>query len=115
MKKMLLISGGLCVAALGMQRFISSGEVLGTQSTQISVKVVYLGMSTQMGGIKSEYLTLPSPAYLNDVLSLIKQNHANFAPMLPRMQVIVNGVPTADNPRLSNDTEVDLLPMYPGG
>ncbi len=71
-----------------MQRFISSEEMLqGNKAKQITVKVVYLGMSAQMGGMKSKYLTLPAPAHLNNVLIQIKQNHANLDVMLPTSEV----------------------------
>ena len=113
---MLLISGGLCTAALGM-RILSSGEVSqqNGRATPTTIKVVYLGMSTLMNGTKQEYLTLASPAHLSDVLSQIKQEHANLATMLPAMQIVVNGVPTQDNPLLPDNTEVDLIALYAGG
>jgi molybdopterin converting factor small subunit len=85
------------------------------QTTPITVKVVYLAMSTQTSGIKQEYFTLPSPAYLDNVLTQIKEAHPSFAAMLPSMQIVVNGVPTQDNPLLSNNSEVDFIPVYAGG
>jgi len=116
LKSILLISGGLCVAALGVRGFISTSEKQSpTQSSSITIKVVYLGMSSQTGGIKQEYLTFATPVYLSDVLAQIKQEHSNFALMISRMQVVVNGVPTQDNPKLSDNAEVDLIPVYPGG
>jgi molybdopterin converting factor small subunit len=116
LKSIVLISGGLCIAALGVRSFISSSDKQSpTQSSAVRIKVVYLGMSSQTGGIKQEYLTFTSPPYLNDVLAKIKEEHTNFSLMISRMQVVVNGVPTQDNPKLSDNTEVDLIPVYPGG
>ena len=68
-----------------------------------------------MTGIKEEYLKLQSPVHLDDVLSYVKQEHVVLAPMLPVMQIVVNGVPTQDNPLLQNKTEIDLIPIYAGG
>ncbi len=116
LKSILLISGGLCIGALGVRSFISSSEKQSpTQSSAVTIKIVYLGMSSQTGGIKQEYFTFASPVYLNDVLAKIKEEHTNFSLMISRMQVVVNGVPTQDNPKLSDNTEVDLIPVYPGG
>ena len=72
-------------------------------------------MSIQKTGTKEEYFKLPSPVYLNDLISQVKQEHAVFATMLPTMQIVVNGVPTQENPRLPDNTEVDFIPVYAGG
>ena len=73
-------------------------------------------MSTQMsGGIKQEYLSLPPPVHLDDVLNQIKEQHTIVPTMIQTMQIVVNGVPTQDNPLLSDNTEVDLIPLYAGG
>jgi hypothetical protein len=116
LKSIFLISGGLCIAALGVRSLISNSDKLSpTQSSAVTIKIVYLGMSSQTGGIKQEYLAFASPVYLNDVLTKIKEEHTNFSLMISRMQIVVNGVPTQDNPKLSDNTEVDLIPVYPGG
>lgn len=112
LKNILLISGAFCVAALGVQRF-SMG--VSHAAAIVNVKVVYVGMSTQTSGIKQEYLALPSPAHLDDVMSKIKENHSSFAEMLPLMQIVVNGVPTQGNPLIDDNTEVDFIPTYAGG
>ncbi len=130
MKTLLLIFGGVCLAALGGSELLASssskkssasrdtgsrtgGQVV--QLTSITIKVVYFGMSTQITGTKEEYLTLESPVYLDNVLTQIKQEHAVLVTMLPLMQIVVNGVPAQDNPMLQDKTEVDLIPIYAGG
>jgi len=128
LKSLLLISGGICVAALGgssllgvssnkegSQKSVNTNSRNNDQFTSITIKVVYFGMSTQMTGTKEEYFTLTSPVYLNDILARIKQDHVVLAPMLSIMQIVVNGVPTQDNPLLQDKTEVDLIPVYAGG
>ena len=68
-----------------------------------------------MTGTKEEYFKLPSPVYLDDLISRIKQMHAVFVTMLPTMQIVVHGVPTQENPQLPDNTEVDFIPVYAGG
>ena len=72
-------------------------------------------MSIQMTGTKEEYFTLPSPVHLDNVLTQIRRDHVVFATMLPTVQIVVNGVPTQDNPPILDKTEVDLIPVYAGG
>ena len=84
-------------------------------SDPVTIKVVYFGMSDQMTGTKEEYFTLQTPAFLQDLISLIEQRHVVFATMLPTMQIVVDGVPTQDNPQLQSKTEVDFIPLYAGG
>ena len=131
LKSLLLISGGLCIAALGgssllgvsstkegLQKSVDTNSGSKEQvdhSTSVTIKVVYFGMSTQMTGTKEEYFTLPSPVHLDDVLAQIKQDHIVLATMLPTMQIVVDGVPTQDNPAIQDKTEVDLIPVYAGG
>jgi len=68
-----------------------------------------------MTGTKQESFTIPSPVYLEDLLSRVKQEHAVFAVMLPTMQIVVDGVPTQENLQLEDETEVDFIPLYTGG
>ncbi len=131
LKRLILISGGICLVALGSSALLgfSQGQEgsqenednsndnskQAVQSGSITIKIVYFGMSTQMTRTKEEYFTLPSPVYLDDVLGQVKQEHVVLAAMLPVMQIVVNGVPTQDNPLLQDKTEVDLIPVYAGG
>jgi molybdopterin converting factor small subunit len=130
LKNLVLISGGLCLAAAGgstllalssrkvssinLDRNVSNSDQV-VQPASITIKIVYFGMSTQMTGSKEEYLTLTSPVHLDDVLAKIKREHLVLATMLPVMQIVVNGLPTQDNPMLQDKTEVDLIPIYAGG
>ena len=157
LRKMLLISAGICVALFGVSDIIGSiskresqnsskvtqteitavqNETLGTSSTfgsstaafaidrpstisatsNYMIKVAYFGFQTiETTGIAEEYLTLPSPVFLQDVLSQIGEKHVVLAAMLPIMAITVNGIPTYGNPQLANNSEVDFIPIYAGG
>ena len=80
-----------------------------------TIKVVYFGMSIQTIGIKQEYLVLPSPVFLYDILARIKQKHAALSAMIPSMQIIVDGIPAENNLQLQDNDEVDLIPIFSGG
>ena len=81
-----------------------------------TIKVAYFGFETiQTTGTAEEYLTLPAPVFLQDVLSKIEGEHVVLAAMLPLMGITINGVPTYGNPRLENNSEVDFIPIYAGG
>jgi hypothetical protein len=87
-----------------------------TGSTNYTIKVAYFGFETiQTTGIAEEYLTLPAPVFLQDVLSKIEGEHVVLAAMLPLMGITINGLPTYGNPQLENNSEVDFIPIYAGG
>jgi len=80
-----------------------------------AIKVVYFGMTVQTTGTKEEYLTLPAPVFLQDVLSQIREEHVVLAAMLPTMAIVINGTPADGNPQLANNSEVDFIPTFAGG
>jgi len=80
------------------------------------IKMVYFGMRAQMrGGLKQEYLILISPVRLDDVSTEIIKDQEIAPRIHPKMQIVVKDVPTWDNPSLTDNTEVDLIPTYVGG
>ena len=95
--------------------YASSISSQSSTSVNVTIKVVYFGMSYQMTGTKEEYFTLQTPAFLQDLISLIDQKHVVFATMLPTMQVVVDGVPAQGNPQLQDKNEVDFIPLFAGG
>jgi|SRR5579862_3990204 len=114
LRNLLFVSAGISLMVLG------ATSVLGSSSSKedpesITIKVVYVGMSTKMSGIKEEYLVLPSTAHLDDALAQLKQEHSVLSAMLPAMQIVVNGVPTQSNPILQDQTEIDMIPIFAGG
>jgi len=152
LKRFLLVSAGVCAAAVGAsgilscigkktshdtskisQTGIEAGQandqvvVLANSSTSTdspsqespescSIKVAYFGFLTvQVTGVSEEYLTLPAPVHLQDVLSQICTEHPVLTTMLVMMAITVNGITVSGNPELANETEVDLLPTYAGG
>jgi hypothetical protein len=81
-----------------------------------TIKVAYFGFETiQTTGVAEEYLALPAPVFLQDVLSKIEGEHVVLAAMLPLMGITINGLPTYGNPQLENNSEVDFIPIYAGG
>lgn len=98
---------------------ISSTLTSGTPTlanTTITIKVAYFGFQTvQTTGVSEEYLTLTAPAFLQDVLSKVREEHPVLGPMIPIMAITINGIPEYGNPQLANNSEVDFIPMYAGG
>ncbi|MGI0080370.1 MAG: MoaD/ThiS family protein [Nitrososphaerales archaeon] len=84
-------------------------------SAYSTFKVVYFGMATQTTGTKQEYVTLSSPASLGDLLGEIKKRHPVLGPMLPTMQIVINGNPSQLNTQLMNNDEIDFIPVLAGG
>ncbi len=80
-----------------------------------TIKVVYFGMAIQSTGTRQEYVSLPTPAYFQDLLSEIRDRHVVLGPMLSTMQVVINGNPVEGNPILNNNDEVDFIPVFAGG
>ena len=107
----------------GVQSQTISSQIVTQSSTSIApepsnydIKVAYFGFLTeQITGTSEEYLTLPTPVHLQDVLTQIGQEHPVLTAMLPTMSVVVNGIAESGNPQLTNDTEVDLVPTFAGG
>lgn len=81
----------------------------------ITIKVVYFGMPTQTTGTKQQYLTLHSPVYLKDVISEVTQLHPDLIPMIGAMEILIDGNPAEPNQQLSNNDELDFIPILPGG
>ena len=107
----------------GVQSQTVSSPIITQSSTSIApepsnytIKVAYFGFLTeQITGTSEDYLTLPTPVHLQDVLTRIGQEHPVLTTMLPTMSVVVNGIAESGNPQLTNDTEVDLVPTFAGG
>ena len=94
----------------------SDSTALGSALPDYTIKVAYFGFQTvQTTGTTEEYLTLPAPVFLQDVLSRIKEEHVVLAAMLPIMSKVINGIPATGNPQLANNSEIDLIPLFAGG
>jgi len=144
LKKILLVSVASCAALLGTFEIVGSSSKVKSQNDRVTeqtetsqsqtsvssnttsdpatapinytIKVAYFGFQTvQTTGTSEEYLTLPAPVFLQDVLEKIKEEHIVLAAMLPIMAVTINGVSAEGNPQLSNNSEVDIIPIYAGG
>jgi molybdopterin converting factor small subunit len=156
LKKMLLVSAGICAGLLGASGFlaafqhgiqqsrqgsvragtdaqsqptsnvstisststsaISKSQFDGGAAAEYTINVKYFGFTmTQITGTSQEYLVLPAPVLLQDVIAQIEKEHVVLTPMLPLMAIIVNGMPADGNPQLANNSEVDLIPAYAGG
>ena len=111
---MLLISTAGCVALLGGSIFSSASKA--KPQNFYTIKIVYFGFETvQTTGVNEEYLTLPTPVFLEDALSQVKEKHVVLAAMLPTMAISINGIPANGNPQLSNNSEIDFIPTFAGG
>lgn len=93
-----------------------TSQTLRGGATEYTVSVRYHGfVMTQITGESQEYLTLPTPVFLQDVMSKIGKIHIALAPMLPQMSVVINGIPIANNVQLTDNAQIDLIPLYAGG
>jgi hypothetical protein len=97
----------------------ATGEVATTLSSSassfVAIKVVYFGMPTQTDGIKQEYITLKSPAYLQDAISVVTDRHPLLLPMIGAMQLVIDGNPVEPDQQLINNDELDFIPVQAGG
>jgi molybdopterin converting factor small subunit len=94
----------------------SDSPVLIGSLPNYTIRIAYFGFLTvQTTGTEEEYLTLPAPVFLQDVLSKIGEEHVVLAAMLPTMAIMVNGITADGNPQLSNNSEVDIVPTFAGG
>jgi hypothetical protein len=78
------------------------------------VKVVYFQMEQSLD-TSQEYFQMGSPAYLPDLLPLVTKKHPSLAPMLPMMQILIDGVSAQGMTALSDGSEVDFIPVFGGG
>jgi len=113
--------------ALGLGRLVPSSTFGGgsrseasppvSGSASLKVKVTYFQMPLLVGGtsLAEEYFTLPSPAYLRDLLSSVQEAHPPFGAMLPTMTILVDGTASPPSTPLKDGDEVDFIPAYAGG
>ena len=128
-KKIALVGAGVAVFAFGglgllqlpggksTPKTVASSNTPTTNSSPPldTIKVAYFGMATQSTGTSVEYLNLPSPVHLENVISVLKEKHVVLVAMLPSMQILINGTPAEGNPELEDHSEIDFIPVFAGG
>ncbi|MDG6996309.1 MAG: MoaD/ThiS family protein [Nitrososphaerota archaeon] len=126
-KKIALVGAGVAAFAFGglellqllgrktTPKTVALSNTAPTSESLLTIKVAYFGMATQSTGTSVEYLNLPAPAHLQDLLSELKQRHVVLVVMLPNMQILINGIPAEGNPELQDHSEIDFIPLFAGG
>lgn len=83
------------------------------ETTSISIKVVYAGMTNALGTSEETVLVPPSTT-LSGLVSRVCEEHPVLQSMAS-MQILLNGTAPGGDPVLSNGDEVIILSTMAGG
>jgi len=82
---------------------------------EIRVRVLYFGQARELSGTPEEFLSLPSPLYLDQAFSAIARVHPKLEGIRHIVTVLVNGRSVADKIELNDGDRVALMPPVAGG
>ncbi|MGO9644922.1 MAG: MoaD/ThiS family protein [Candidatus Bathyarchaeia archaeon] len=82
---------------------------------EIQIRVLYFGQARELSGTLEEFLSLPSPLYLDQAFSAIVRAHPQLEGIRHSLSVLVNGRSVADKIELKDGDRVALMPPVAGG
>jgi len=89
---------------------------LGERSlVEVRVRVLYFGQARELSGISEEFHSLPSPVYVDQLISVAMRAHPKLEEIRRILRVLVNGRSVSDNLELKEGDRVAVVPPIAGG
>ena len=82
---------------------------------EVRVRVLYFGQARELSGTSEEIQSLPSPAYVDQLISVTIKAHPKLQEIRRILRVLVNGRSVSDNLELKDGDRVAIVPPIAGG